>query len=429
MASADPPLDVEALLAPIRTEQPAGADLRYESVYDEIKTARRAADDKRQGRSAYSDADDQLSADERASAAHAYWREVRDLVVDVLKTESKDVQLAVWLLEAEAYLRGFPGAGSGFQLIGRLLDTYWDTIYPAIQDDDEPLAFRVGALEWISEKLPDILKGLPLSPAPRKYGLADYDLAEKATDATKKAELAASGRPTLQQFTQAMTAASGPHLEALESQLNDCLAQLNGLEKVTDVRVVQPAASASGRPSPLLSFGPVRKVLEDGLFQVGRALRAKGLRSADGGSPAPAVAGGAESSGGAPATGDAVWDRALQLVAQGQLEGLRLGQQHIDAASSGRERFLRQLQLSELCIQAGMHVFAYPILDDLGRTIEQRDLANWEEREVVRRTWAGLVTVCKALSRLRPDSAAREAEAQRHLTELVESGNAPSSES
>jgi hypothetical protein len=125
-----------------------------------------------------------------------------------------------------------------------------------------------------------------------------------------------------------------------------------------------------------------------------------------------------------PSSGDGIWDRALQLAMQGQLEGLRLAQDHIEAAPSGRERFLRQLQLSELCIQAGMHAFAYPILDDLAKIIDGRDLVTWEDQDVIRRTWSGLATVCRPLARLRPESVAREAEAQRHLAELVNDGRA-----
>jgi type VI secretion system protein ImpA len=418
MIVGDYTLDLDALLAPVPGGHPTGADLRYATIYDKIKAARRIATDKQQGKPANSGADDRLSPEERAAAAGQDWLEVQSLVTDALVTQSKDLQLAVWLLEAETYINEFSGTGSAVELIRRLLETYWDTVYPAIEEDDEPLALRVGVLEWIDDKLPGILKGIPLSSGSRQYSLAHYELAQKATDEASKAELAAAGRPSSEQFAQAMSASSAQHLEARARRIEGCLAQVVQLEQVTDARFIAHGVAGSlERPAILLSFNRARKVLEDSQFQVGRALRAKGPRDAR-----PVSAVGTERTSVSLLSGDGIWDRALQLVVQGQLEGLRLAQDHIEAASSGRERFLRQLQLSELCIQAGMHAFAYPILDELGKTIDSRDLVTWEDADLIRRTWSSLASACKPLARIRPESVAREVEAQQRLTALVSDG-------
>ena len=45
-----PILDIEALLAPIPGENPAGKDVRYDGTHDAIKEARRADDDSGSGR-------------------------------------------------------------------------------------------------------------------------------------------------------------------------------------------------------------------------------------------------------------------------------------------------------------------------------------------------------------------------------------------
>jgi type VI secretion system protein ImpA len=419
MTTTDKAIDLEGLLAPIPGRYPAGVDLRYTPVYDQIRAARRVADDKQQGRSAYSDADDKLSPDERASAAREYWLAVQNLVVDTLTTQSKDLQLAVWLLEAETYLGGFGGAQNVIELIRRLLDAYWDTAYPAIQDDDEPLALRAGVLEWINDRLPGMFKGLPLSSGSNRYSLADYELAEQSTDPASRAELAAAGRPSSDQFVQVMSGSSASHLEAMAGTIDGCLAQVIQLEQVTDARFGAKIVIAGVEHAGIvLSFSGVQKVLEDCQFHVGRALRAKGPRPGAGSTAKT----GAEPSDIPLPTGDGIWDRALQLVMQGQLAGLRLAQDHIDAAPSGRERFLRQLQLSELCLQAGMHAFAYPILDELGKIIDGRDLVTWEDADVIRRTWSALALVCKPLARLRPESVAREVEAQARINALVNDG-------
>jgi type VI secretion system protein ImpA len=416
MTPAERACDVAALLAPIAGAQPAGADIRYAPIYEKIKAARRTADDKQQGRTGL-DSDDTVKPEERAAAAREFWFDVQSLVMDALTGQSKDLQLAVWLTESRAYTHGFSGAATGVEVMRGLIETYWDGLYPPVDaEDDEPLALRTGVMEWLNERLPAILKSVPLTSGSRRYSLADYELAQKATGERAKAELAEAGRPTADQFTHAVAASSLQHLEALAGSIDGCLAQINDLEKVTDTKFVARTATASGeRLTMLVAFGEVRKALEDCKFQVGRALRAKAPRDAGAGAGS---APGTSDSGALAATGDGFWDRALQLVRQGQLEGLRLAQDHIDAASSGRERFLRQLQLSELCIQAGMHAFAYPILDELGKIIDARDLVSWEDHDLIRRTWSGLASVCKPLARFRPESAAREAEALSRLSVL-----------
>jgi type VI secretion system protein ImpA len=80
-------LDLEALLAPIPGENPAGRSLRYEGTYDAIQEARRADDDLPQG------------PWQRARKV-ADWAGVIQLASEALSTKSKDLQIAAWLVEA-----------------------------------------------------------------------------------------------------------------------------------------------------------------------------------------------------------------------------------------------------------------------------------------------------------------------------------------
>src|SRR5437773_580756 len=93
--------DVSALLGPVEAKAPAGADLRYLPVYDEIKAARREAE-----------------VDPRELAP---WKRIAGLVANAL-TRSKDLQLAAWLAEALARVEGFPGTAAGLLVTRRLLD-------------------------------------------------------------------------------------------------------------------------------------------------------------------------------------------------------------------------------------------------------------------------------------------------------------------
>ena len=115
-------IDVDQLVAAVPGGQPAGADLRYLPIFDEIKAARRAA--------------------EVEPGELGPWRKVADLATRA-SARSKDLQLGIWLLEAFARLDGFRGATAGLALTRRLLDDFWDSVYPQLDPDDaDPAAYR-----------------------------------------------------------------------------------------------------------------------------------------------------------------------------------------------------------------------------------------------------------------------------------------------
>lgn len=78
------------------------------------------------------------------------------------------------------------------------------------------------------------------------------------------------------------------------------------------------------------------------------------------------------------------FETAMQLAKSGQLgramEVLR-SQSAMDG--SGRERFLRQLQVSQLCLSTGNPSIAHPILNDLYAEIERRKLMDWERTSFI----------------------------------------------
>ena len=119
----DVPKLVDELLQPIAGANPSGQDLRYDPVYDAIREARREDEDLNQG-------------------AWQTERKVADLPkaiflsTDALKKRSKDLQIAAWLADASLRKEGFAGLAMGFKLWHGLLDKFWDTLYPPIDEDD-----------------------------------------------------------------------------------------------------------------------------------------------------------------------------------------------------------------------------------------------------------------------------------------------------
>ena len=128
----------EDLLAPIPGDNPSGENLKYAPVYDKIKEARRQDDDANQG-------------EWQRERKLADFVQVVKLAGDALATKSKDLQLAVWLTEAQLNRESFGGLCEGLKLIRGLLDNFWDTLYPELEDGDSEL--RATPLEWVGSRL------------------------------------------------------------------------------------------------------------------------------------------------------------------------------------------------------------------------------------------------------------------------------------
>ncbi|MHC4216427.1 MAG: type VI secretion system protein TssA [Planctomycetota bacterium] len=141
-------LDLESLLRPISGEDPAGEFLRFQGTYDRIEEARKEEADLPQG------------VWER-DLKKANWDDARDLCCEALKTRSKDLQIAVWLLESLLHSQGFLGVRQGCEFLIGLCEKYWDRLYPQI--DGEDLESRVSPMVWVNEKLYLQLKFIPIT--------------------------------------------------------------------------------------------------------------------------------------------------------------------------------------------------------------------------------------------------------------------------
>jgi type VI secretion system protein ImpA len=142
--------DVEALLSPIPGESAAGQSLRYEGTYDRIRDAR-TEDDPVLSRGVW-----------KMPLKRADWSDVAELCLDALQHRTKDLQIAGWLLEAWVHLYGFNGLREGLRAITGLCSTFWDELHPRSETGDS-LEYRVAPIEWINEKLPPIIRLLPLT--------------------------------------------------------------------------------------------------------------------------------------------------------------------------------------------------------------------------------------------------------------------------
>jgi type VI secretion system protein ImpA len=234
------------LLNPIPGENPCGENLRYAPMYDKIKEARREDDDAPQG-------DWQI---ERKTADYTL---VLKLAGEALATKSKDLQLATWITEALLKTESFTGLRAGLELIRGLIETFWDNLYPEVEDGDFEL--RAAPLDWLGSRQDAALRNLPLT---RTKGTTWYRFKEARgvgyeadADTSEKQEARAiaisEGKMTMEDWDVAFNGTPKAFYTDLESTLDgilECLAALSGLceEKFT---------------SDAPSFGPMRTTLEE----------------------------------------------------------------------------------------------------------------------------------------------------------------------
>jgi len=155
------------LLNPIAGDNPAGADLRYDPLYDKVKEARREEENIPQG-----------GWDRPRKLAD--WPAVIKLASEAIATKTKDLQLAVWLTEALLRREGYAGLASGLTLIHGMLEKFWDGLFPEIEEGD--LELRATPLEWLGGGLDFALKSSPIN----KNGHTFWQYKESGTVPTEK---------------------------------------------------------------------------------------------------------------------------------------------------------------------------------------------------------------------------------------------------
>jgi type VI secretion system protein ImpA len=233
------------LLNPIPGENPSGADLRYDPVYEKIKEARRQDDDLAQG----------AWQKERKIADYPA---VLKLTQDTLATKSKDLQLAAWLTDALLHKDNFAGLSDGLALCRSLIETFWDTIYPEIEDGD--LELRAAPLDWIGSKLADPVKKLPINGAGhswyqqkdcRTVGFEDQaKTPEQKKDRDKKLK---EGKLAPEAFDKSFTETPKAFYLQSEKDIDSSIAALSALDELCQVKF-----NGSGP-----AFGTLKSSLEE----------------------------------------------------------------------------------------------------------------------------------------------------------------------
>jgi len=227
-----PTVDIDAILKPISGDKPCGVDPRDGLSFELLKEARREEDAASQG-------------DWKRDVKVADWSKAIQLATQILATEGKDLQVAVWLTEALVKRYGSGGLRDGLKILRELHEQYWDSFYPLVEDGD--LDFRGGRLEALNKLLPVAIECMPLIQPPggpaygyvhRKQALEVENLRRgAATDGEMKRALAEAldeGKIDKEKFDKAVAATPLSYCSTILENLNQSEDECKGLQRVLD---------------------------------------------------------------------------------------------------------------------------------------------------------------------------------------------------
>ena len=246
------------LLTPIPGDNPSGKNLRYDPETDKIKEARREELDLKQG-------------DWKTTVKTADYPLVIKLCGEVLTKRSKDLQIAVWMIDALLKREGFSVLEPSFRFLQGLLAQFWDTLYPEIEDGD--LEIRAAPLEWLGTKLEEPIRLAPLTA--NRLGWIAYQesrLVGYEEDANTDDKLEArntrikEGKVTPEQFDEAVAETPLNFYETADTALGDAAEALENLIAYCDTQF--------GDFSP--NFLKLRSAIEDVQQTVRQLLTKKG---------------------------------------------------------------------------------------------------------------------------------------------------------
>jgi type VI secretion system protein ImpA len=235
------------LLNPIPGDNPSGANLRYEKVYDQIKEAR-TEDDESIPSGAWS-----------RTVKRADHNLVIKLAGEALANKSKDLQLAAWLTEAHVKKEGIGLVQPCLKLLHDLQDQFWDTLYPEIDEGDTGM--RASPVEWIANRVATILREAPIT----RDGLNFYQYKESRSigyeadaqsnenKAKQREQAIADGKPTAEDFDKSLGSTPKAWYVQMEASIHGSLEETESLQVFSEEKF--------GDDGP--AFGKLRTSLEE----------------------------------------------------------------------------------------------------------------------------------------------------------------------
>ncbi|MDP6957614.1 MAG: TssA family type VI secretion system protein, partial [Planctomycetota bacterium] len=210
---------------PIPGDSPTGIDAKYDEDYEKLKEEVSKLD---------------------TSPQDVKWREVVELGTTVLTSKSKDLQIGSYFAAALWNQQSYAGLADGITILKEMIETYWEDLFPS----KKRMRGRVGALDWLAERVEKMMPGKPAPTERDREGLTAAHTAAEALDKAASAKL--EGTQT--------------NLSILTRTLQD---QLNRVPKPKPKVEAQPAkfippprTDQPAQPQPQQQAAPVQKAID-----------------------------------------------------------------------------------------------------------------------------------------------------------------------
>ncbi|HKQ30726.1 MAG TPA: type VI secretion system protein TssA [Burkholderiales bacterium] len=212
---------LDALLAPIEGPDPGGQNLHGDAVHRNIQEARRE-----------DDPTIPMGPWVR-ELKRANWDQAGDIAVRTLVGKSKDLRLAVWLLEAQLHRHGFAALAPCLTLIDLLCRCHWESLHPRA-DDGGDLEYRINVIHWVNEKLLPVLRLVPITRTgrEREFNWSDWEQAQRLEQVRAQGGKTADAEGVrVLDFSAAMASTSTEWCLDMHAHLSDAFAAVGRLSE------------------------------------------------------------------------------------------------------------------------------------------------------------------------------------------------------
>ncbi len=161
-------MDLTAYLEPRAEEPPSGENMEYDPEFTDLEIAAQPGEERQMG-------------DEVVAAQEQDWGDVESKAL-VVMDKSHDARAAVFLAEAVLHTKGLPAFAASVEYVKTLMEDFWDTCHPELDEDDGDATMRINAVRGLasSDRIVRALRRTALTDS-RTFGrisLRHLDVAE-----------------------------------------------------------------------------------------------------------------------------------------------------------------------------------------------------------------------------------------------------------
>lgn len=186
------------------------------------------------------------------------WNKVTQLAAELLGTKGKDLLVACYLTAGLLETRGLYGLADGLKVVGDLVQTYWDTLYPPLKR----MRGRRNALQWLIDRVQQRAAEMDWASLPPQEG----ELVAQLTDRVRAIDAVVAEKDSEAPSVRTLLSLIGT-LTVAEVKLPDPEPQAAGAAPA----IATGDAPSSPPPATLLldSASNVERALEDACSRLG----------------------------------------------------------------------------------------------------------------------------------------------------------------